>query len=105
MRGASLPALIFFSQTLTCLQFDAKQLMGVKFKTKISSSSFSFLDSFHLAGPQISNIARWHSYLMTQDVFSKTYSEVTGNKGVIAFKVRKIRTLRCYNGDGSEYFL
>ncbi|KAM7431444.1 hypothetical protein ABFA07_018006 [Porites harrisoni] len=39
-----------------------------------------------LSGPQISNIARWHSYLMTQDVFSKTNSEVTGNKGVIAFK-------------------
>ena len=33
---------------------------------------------------------------MTQDVFSKTNSEVMGNKGVIAFKVRKIRTLRCY---------
>ena len=42
---------------------------------------------------------------MTQDVFSKTNSEVMGNKGVIAFKVTKIRTLRCYNSDGSEYFL
>ena len=28
---------------------------------------------------------------MTQDVFSKTNSEVMGNKGVIAFKVRKIK--------------
>lgn len=78
--------------------------LGVKFKKKDLQLFFSFLDSFHLAGPQISNIARWHSYLMTQDVFSKTNSEVMGNKGVIAFKVRKIRTLRCYNSDGSEYF-
>lgn len=78
--------------------------LGVKFKKKDLQLFFSFLDSFHLADPQISNIARWHSYLMTQDVFSKTNSEVMGNKGVIAFKVRKIRTLRCYNSDGSEYF-
>lgn len=78
--------------------------LGVKFKKKDLQLFFSFLDSFHLAGPQISNIARWHSYLMTQDVFSKTNSEVMVNKGVIAFKVRKIRTLRCYNSDGSEYF-
>ena len=40
---------------------------------------------------------------MTQDVFSRTDSEVTGNKGAIAFKVRKIRPLQCYNTDGSEY--
>ncbi|KAL9967670.1 hypothetical protein ACROYT_G025951 [Oculina patagonica] len=36
--------------------------------------------------PQISNITRWHGHLMTQDVFCKSESEVTENKGISVFK-------------------
>ena len=38
-------------------------------------------------GLQITNILRWHSDLMMQDVFCKSESEVTGDKGILAFKV------------------
>lgn len=41
----------------------------------------------HIAGPQITNISRWYSQLMTQDVFCESESEVTGNKGISVFKV------------------
>lgn len=40
-------------------------------------------ESADLCGPQIT---RWHGYLMTQDVFLRSESEVTGNKGITAFK-------------------
>ena len=41
--------------------------------------------------PHISNITRWYGQLMTQDVFRKTESEVTGSKGISEFKVLKIK--------------
>ena len=43
-----------------------------------------FLDA---TDTHISNITRWHSQLMTQDDFCKSESEVTGSKGISAFKV------------------
>ena len=43
--------------------------------------------------PHISNITRWYGQLMTQDVFRKTESEVTGSKGISAFKVINIKLI------------
>lgn len=44
----------------------------------IADSSFS--------DPQINNIRKWYGQLMSQDVFHKSASEVTGDKGASAFK-------------------
>ncbi|XP_027055793.1 methionine--tRNA ligase, cytoplasmic-like isoform X1 [Pocillopora damicornis] len=46
----------------------------------ISDSSFSAAD------PQMNNVKRWYGHLMSQDVFHKSSSEVTGGKGVSTFK-------------------
>ena len=41
----------------------------------------------------MNNVKRWYSHLMSQDVFHKSSSEVTGGKGVSAFKVTKRQKL------------
>ena len=51
---------------------------------KIQYGSVSILG---VTDPQISNITRWHGHLMSQDIFCKSESEVTGNKGISAFMV------------------
>lgn len=47
------------------------------------SKSLGFTD------PDITNLTKWHGQLMSQEAFYKTESEVTGGKGISAFKVWK----------------
>jgi len=49
--------------------------------------------SFDTTDPHISNITRWHSQLMAQDIFCKSESEVTGSKGISALKVIDIKLM------------
>ena len=44
-------------------------------------------DFLFVVAPQITNITRWHGQIMAQDVFCKSETEVTGGKGISAFKV------------------
>ena len=41
----------------------------------------------------MNNVKRWYGHLMSQDVFHKSSSEVTGGKGVSTFKVTKRQKL------------
>ncbi|XP_068671527.1 methionine--tRNA ligase, cytoplasmic-like isoform X2 [Montipora foliosa] len=45
-----------------------------------------FIGHFTFSGLQISNLSKWHSYLMAQSAFYKSESEVMENKGISAFK-------------------
>lgn len=49
--------------------------------------------SLDTTDPHISNITRWHSQLMTQDIFCKSELEVTESKGISAFKVINIKLI------------
>jgi len=45
-----------------------------------------FIKDSNFSDPDIANLTRWHSQLMSQEIFCQTESEVMGGKGTSAFK-------------------
>lgn len=71
----------------------SSSLVAILHQVSNIGKSTCFIYLLEAADPQMNNVKRWYGHLMSQDVFHKSSSEVTGGKGVSAFKVTKRQKL------------
>lgn len=71
----------------------SSSLVAILHQVSNIGNSTCFIYLFEAADPQMNNVKRWYGHLMSQDVFHKSSSEVTGGKGVSTFKVTKRQKL------------